>query len=150
MSAWFLTNYNRERVLGEIAAAPLGARVTLDDGDQRTNPQNRAMWRLLNCFAGQVEHHGRKYDPEVWKAILMKSFGVELAFVPDLDGRGVVAIGYRSSLLTKEEMANFIEHIFATGSRIGVDFEACQGSAWTGMAGLGLAERSKAKPGADL
>ena len=123
MGAWFLTDFNRARVVAEIGDAPLGSRVTIDDGSKRTNPQNRLMWRLLGCFADQVEHFGRKYDAEVWKSILLKAFGKELSFVPSLDGRSVVALGYRSSLLLTDEMANFIEFIYSEGARLGVDFD---------------------------
>lgn len=123
MTAWFLTDFNRARVVAEIGDAPLGSRVTIDDGPKRTNPQNRLMWRLLNCFADQVEHCGRKYDAETWKAILLKAFGKELSFVPSLDGLSVVALGYRSSLLEVEEMAKFIEFIFSEGVKRGVDFD---------------------------
>jgi NinB protein len=123
MSAWFLTNYNRSRVLIAIAEAPLGARVTLDDGDQRTNPQNKLMWKLLSFFADQVVHGDRKYDADTWKCILLKAFGKELQFVPSLDGTSVVALGYRSSLLLVEEMSQFIEFIYSEGARIGVVFD---------------------------
>lgn len=122
MTAWFLTDFNRAAVVSDVWASPNGSRVTVD-GPKRTNPQNRLMWRLLNCFADQVVHCGQKYDAEVWKCILLKAFGKELSFVPSLDGRGVVALGYRSSLLTVEEMAGFIEFIYSEGARIGVDFE---------------------------
>lgn len=122
MSAWFLTDFNRAAVVSDVWAAPTGSRVTVD-GPKRTNPQNRMMWRLLNCFADQVEHYGRKYDAEVWKSILLKAFGKELSFVPSLDGQSVVALGYRSSLLLTEEMAAFIEFIFSEGARLAVDFD---------------------------
>jgi hypothetical protein len=122
MSGWFLTNYNRSRVLTEIAAAALGSRVTLDDGPQRTNPQNRLMWKLLSYFADQVVHGDRKYDADTWKCILLKAFGKELAFVPALDGTSVVALGYRSSLLGVDEMSQFIEFIYEQGGNIGVVF----------------------------
>ena len=52
----------------------------------------------------------------------MKALGKELSFVPSLDGQGIVAIGYRSSRLTKEEMANLIELIYSEGAKRGVAF----------------------------
>jgi hypothetical protein len=122
MSGWFLTKHNRERVLAEIAEAPLGARVTLEDGPPRTNPQNRLMWKLLGYFADQVVHCDRKYEAEIWKCILLKAFGKQLSFVPSLDGLSTVALGYRSSLLSVDEMSQFIEFIYAEGTKIGVAF----------------------------
>lgn len=110
-------------MLSAIESAPLGSRVTLDEDTKRSNPQNRLLWRLLSCFADQVVHIDRKYDADTWKCILLRAFGKELQFVPSLDGRSVVALGYRSSLLTKEEMANFLEFIYSEGVRTGVAFD---------------------------
>lgn len=123
MTAWILSHYNRAMILRDIEAAEEGSRVTLDDGPKRSNPQNRLMWKLLGYFADQVVHGDRKYDSETWKAILLKAFGKQLQFVPSLDGTSMVALGYRSSLLTKEEMANFIEFIYAEGVALGVVFD---------------------------
>jgi hypothetical protein len=123
MSAWFLTSHNRDRVIDAIALAPAGARVTLEDGPPRTNPQNRLMWRLLTCFSKQLLLGDKQHEPEIWKCAALKAFGKELQFVPSLDGRSVVAIGYRSSLLTTEEMAAFIEFLYSEGAQRGVDFD---------------------------
>lgn len=121
MTVWTLTLANHDAVVRAIAEASSGSRVTLDDGPLRTGPQNRLMWRLLNCFADQMP---QGHDPETWKCVLLKAFGKELEFVPSLDGKSVVALGYRSSLLTKEEMSNFIEFVFSEGLQRGVVFDA--------------------------
>ena len=123
MTVWAITRYNREAILRDIADAPVGSRVILDDGPLRTHPQNRLLWRLLGFFADQVVHGDRKYDAETWKAILLKAFGKELQFVPSLDGTSMVALGYRSSLLSIEEMSQFIEFIHFEGAKIGVVFD---------------------------
>jgi hypothetical protein len=81
------------------------------------------MWVLLQNFADQVEHCGRHYGREEWKAILMNAFGKEIDFVPSLDGLSIVALGYRSSKLSKDEMSNFIEFIYAEGAQLGVNFD---------------------------
>jgi hypothetical protein len=116
-----VTASNRAELVRAVEAAPLGAQFDLIDAP-RTSQQNRLLWPLLSAFAEQVEHCGNKYDPEIWKCILLKAFGHELQFVPDLSGLGVAAIGYRSSQLSKEEMSNFIEFIFSEGAKRGVVF----------------------------
>lgn len=121
MSAWFLTTFNKPRVLEAIAEAPLGARVTLK-GPRRTNDQNALMWVLLSAFADQVVHCGRKYDAADWKEIFMHALGKELAFAPSLDGDSIVAFGRRTSLLSKEEMSDLIELIMSEGAKRGVNF----------------------------
>jgi hypothetical protein len=95
-----------------VEGAPSGARILIEE-PTRSTAQNRLMWGLLHSFAGQVKHCGRKYEPEAWKCIFMKALGKELDFAPSLDGGEIVAIGYRSSRLSKEEMANLIEFIYA-------------------------------------
>jgi hypothetical protein len=117
-----ITSANRAELGRAVEAAPIGAQFHLID-EPRTGQQNRLLWPLLSAFAEQVEHCGSKYDAETWKCILLKAFGHELQFVPDLSGLGVAAIGYRSSRLSKEEMSNFIEFIFSEGAQRGVNFK---------------------------
>ena len=117
-----LTHANRDEILAAVAAAPIGSRVTLQ-GPRRTREQNAFMWVLLEAFADQIEHFGRKYDAETWKAVFMKALGKELEFVPSLDGEEIVALGYRSSELSKEEMSDMIELMFAEGAKRAVDFD---------------------------
>jgi hypothetical protein len=124
MAAWIIDDPQRtNKILDEIGNAPVGSRVTLDVGPIRTSAQNRLMWHMLNCFAEQYEHQGRYYNSATWKSILMNAFGKEIEFVPSLDGETIVGLGYRSSLLTVEEMANFVEFIGAEGTRRGISFE---------------------------
>ena len=67
-------------------------------------------------------HCGEKWDPEDYKAAFLKAMGKRLRFMPSLDGQGVVAIGYRSSRLSKDEMAEMIERIYEYGASRGVIF----------------------------
>lgn len=121
MSVWFLSELNREEAARAVAEAPFGSRVTIAKG-KRSSPQNALMWALLSCFARQVQVNGQMYEPEDWKCVLMHAFGKEVRFLPALDGQGYVALGYRSSHLTKEEMSNFIEFIYAEGAKLEVEF----------------------------
>ena len=54
----------------------------------------------------------------------MKAAGHKLRFMPALDGDGVVALGYRSSKLSKEEFSDLVETIYSQGLRRGVVFPA--------------------------
>lgn len=127
-----ITAKNRDEILRAVEQAPLFSRVTLQ-GPRRTLEQNALMWKLLSSFADQVEHNGRKYDEEVWKCIGMHALGKHMEFVPGFDGE-VVGLGYRSSELSKEEMSDLIELLYAEGSRRGVNFEAWHGPARPGEA----------------
>ena len=117
-----LTPYNRAGLIAAIEDAPDGYQVEIAE-EKRSDPQNRLMWRLLQCFADQVEHCGRHYDRGTWKCILMNAFGKEIDFVPSHDGLSIVALGYRSSKLSKDEMSHFIEFIYSEGAERGVVFD---------------------------
>jgi hypothetical protein len=117
-----LTAKNRDEILRAVELAPLGSQIELVS-DLRTLAQNRLMWRSLSRLAEQVEHCGEHWEPDAWRAAFLKAMGVKLAFMPALDGEGVVAIGYRSSRLSKSEMSEMIERIYEYGARHGVNFD---------------------------
>ena len=113
------TKEARAKAANWIARAPNGTRVTFQ-GPRRSLPQNSRMWAMLQDFSDQVEHGGRKYSPESWKAIFMHALGQECRFVPSLDGESFIPIGYRSSELSKAEMTTLIELVFSEGALRGV------------------------------
>jgi NinB protein len=116
-----ITARNRADVIRDVANAPLGWRITIEQ-PRRTTAQNSLMWVLLEAFADQVEHFGHRYDATTWKCIAMKALGKELQFAPSLDGHEIVALGYHSSDLSKAEMADMIEFLYAEGAKRGVVF----------------------------
>jgi hypothetical protein len=116
-----ITAKNRDDLMEALRQAALGSTVEIVD-DPRTSQQNRLMWALLNKVAEQVLHCGERWEPEDYKAAFLKAMGKRLRFMPALDGQGVVAIGYRSSRLSKDEMSEMIERIYEYGQRHGVMF----------------------------
>jgi hypothetical protein len=112
-----------ERAINWIRKAPPGTRVEFK-GPRRSLDQNARMWAMLTDFASQVEHGGRKYSPEEWKAIFMHALGQEVRFVPSLDGQGFVPIGQKTSELSVSEMCDLQELITAEGAQRGVVFHA--------------------------
>ena len=116
-----ITSSNRRELVQAVELAPLGAHFELVD-DPRTTQQNRLMWALLNEVAAQLPWGGEFREPEDWKCAFMKSMGCKLRFMPAIDGDGVVALGYRSSKLNKEEFSDLIETIYSEGLQRGVVF----------------------------
>ena len=112
---------DRQRAHRYIGAAPFGTRVELKAA-KRTLPQNDRMWAMLTDIAQQKEHGGRKYTPDIWKALFMSACGREVQFVPALDGTTFLPLGYRSSDLSKQEMTDLIEFMFSWGAENGVVF----------------------------
>lgn len=111
----------RQKAINWVQTAPVGTRVEFKEA-KRTNDQNALLWASLTDIAQQKEHFGRKYSPDMWKAIFMAALGKEMQFVPALDGQGFIPIGHSSSDLSTKEMVDLITSIFAWGAANGVLF----------------------------
>lgn len=90
--------------------------------NKRSLPQNEIMWASLTEISQQVTWHGVKLDPEAWKLVFLDALKRELRVVPNLDGNGFVQLVRSSSDLTKDEMSDLLELIWAFGAQHGVAF----------------------------
>ena len=82
--------------------------------ETRTEEQNDKQWPMLRDISTQVEWFGQKHSPEDWKDILSAAWkGQKL--VPGVNG-GFVALGVRTSRISKEEFSEYIESIYAFGA----------------------------------
>ena len=114
---------DRDRACRLIVQAPAGARVTVK-GARRTLPQNDLLWAALTDVARQAEWAGKRRTPDQWKDLFTAAFrsvrdGLEI--VPGLEG-GFMLLGLHTSDLSKAEMTDLIEYIFAWGAGNGVTF----------------------------
>jgi hypothetical protein len=100
-----------------IDAAPHNAVVNVA-APRRTNDQNARFWALLSDVS-RSKPGGRAMTPERWKAVFMQSFGHQVQFENDLDGRPF-PVGHSSSRLSKQDMSDLMEFISAWGSENGV------------------------------
>jgi hypothetical protein len=114
---------DRERVQRIIDAAPFGSRVEIKSA-KRTTPQNDRMWAMLTDIAMQVPwDDGQKLRPDDWKIIFLAALKREMRTVANIDGDGVVNISTSSSDLSKSEMSDLIELMYAFGAQRGVVFQ---------------------------
>lgn len=100
--------------------APPGTVATFRPA-RRTTAQNDLMWTLLSIIS-RAKPQDRTMAPDKWKGVFLDAIGKKPEWVPSLDGESVVCTGYRSSRLTKAEMSEVIEQIYAYGAEHGVDF----------------------------
>lgn len=112
---------DRAKAVAWAGKAPLGTRIEFK-ATKRSIPQNDRMWAMLTDVAQQVPWHGLKLRPDDWKLIFLDALKRELRVVPNLDGTGFINLGRSSSDLTKAEMSDLIELIFAFGAERGVTF----------------------------
>lgn len=92
----------------------------------RTTDQNAKMHAMLTDVA-LAKPGGRVLRTDQWKCLFMDALAAETGgksfqarWEPGLNGEGVVNLGYRSSRLTKSEMADLISFIDAWGTENGV------------------------------
>ena len=111
----------RERGINWIRRAPANTRVEFK-AEKRSLDQNSRLWAMLTDVATQKTHAGRKYTPDQWKVLFMHACGREVQFIPSLDNSTFIPWGQSSSDLSKQEMTDLIECIFAWGAEHGVVF----------------------------
>ncbi len=112
---------DRGRASKWVEKAPFGTRVEFK-ASKRSLPQNNRMWAMLTDVATQLKWHGISLMPDDWKLVFLDAMKREARFVPNIDGTGFVNLGRSSSDLSKEEMSELIELIFAFGAQNGVKF----------------------------
>jgi hypothetical protein len=119
-----LTNdVNRARAARWCHTAPHGAVVNIREAT-RTSEQNAKMWAMLSDIS-RAKPEGRDLTTEKWKALFMDAIGIPADWEPGLNG-GVVNVGYRSSRLSKTQMSDMIEQMYAYGAEHGVEWSEPQ------------------------
>lgn len=101
-----------------VEAAPVDAVLNIKEGTRNLD-QNALMWAALSDIS-RAKPEGRCWRPEVWKCAFMHALGHQVQFADGLDGAGPFPIGFRSSRLSKREMADLITTILEYGDRNGV------------------------------
>lgn len=82
--------------------------------ETRSEEQNRKMWPMLKDIQQQVAH---ELSTEDIKLQFLNALGVEMRFLPTLEGQGMFPVGLRSSTLTKEQFSGLIELMYEYGAR---------------------------------
>jgi len=86
----------------------------------RTLEQNAKMWAMLSDVSSQVVWHGLKLTNEEWKDVFTASLKAQKV-VPGIDG-GFVVCGARTSMMSKQLIADLIELMFAFGAEQNVNW----------------------------
>ena len=93
---------------------------------KRSNDQNRKLHAMLGEIAAQVEWAGAKRDTDTWKRLMVAAWcratGEAVEFLPAIDGKGVDIVFRRTSEMTRAEVSDLIEFVYAWGAEHGVVF----------------------------
>jgi hypothetical protein len=95
--------------MNEVADRPL-----------RTLDQNKLMWSLLGEVSRQVVWHGQKLESGEWKDVFTAALKRQKV-VPGLEG-GFVVLGTSTSRMTRQELSELVELIYAFGAQQDVRF----------------------------
>ena len=91
----------------------------------RTLEQNALMWELLGKLAKQkqwpVDGKLQYIGPDDWKEILTAGLKKSQRVAQGTDG-GFVMLGSRTSKMSKRDMSELVEFIYAFGAEHGVEF----------------------------
>jgi hypothetical protein len=111
---------SRKRAVEWVHKAPLETVIEFRRA-HRSTKQNDRMWAMLTDIAEQKTLQGKKYKPDQWKVIFLRSLGRELEVLPELEG-GTWFAPRSSSKLTKEEMSELFALMESWGAENGVKF----------------------------
>lgn len=82
----------------------------------RTLDQNAKLHAMLKDLRDQVPGMG-EFSTDDIKLRFLNALGVEMRFLPALEGQGIFPVGLRSSTLTKEQFSGLIELLYEYGAR---------------------------------
>jgi hypothetical protein len=104
----------------DVQNVPAGTTVEFR-APRRSLDQNALMWSLLGQISKAVDWYGQKLSSEDWKDVLTASLR-RTRVVPGIDAGTFVPLGMRTSQMTKEEISDLLELIYAFGAERGVKF----------------------------
>jgi hypothetical protein len=114
------TNEERQQIARWARNVPEGTTVEFR-APRRSGDQNNLMWSLLGQISKHVIWYGQKLSSEDWKDVLTASLR-RTRVVPGIDAGTFVPLGMRTSQMTKDELSELLELIYAFGAERGVQF----------------------------
>lgn len=111
---------DREKIARWAMGVPVGTTVEFR-APRRSLDQNALMWSLLSQISKQVDWYGQKLSSEDWKDVLTASLR-RTRVVPGIDAGTFVPLGMRTSQMTKQEIGDLLELIYAFGAERNVKF----------------------------
>ncbi len=92
----------------------------------KTREQERLYHAMIGEIAKQAQHMGAKWDAETWKRLLVDKYvreiGLHSQIMANLDGNGLVQLGFQTRNFTKEQASEFVEWLHSWGANNGITF----------------------------
>lgn len=84
--------------------------------ETRRDAQNRKLWPMLADIQRQVPAMAG-FSADDIKLRFLNALGVEMRFLPELEGQGMFPVGLRSSTLTVQQFSALVELLYAYGAK---------------------------------
>jgi hypothetical protein len=111
----------RRRAMESVWNAPDNYKLVISE-EVRSLEQNSRLWPNLTEISNQVMWYGRKLSPDDWKHVFTSSMK-KMDVVPNLENTGFVALGLSTSKMSKRELSDLLELVYAFGAEHGVVFK---------------------------
>lgn len=108
----------RQKLRAWVENCPPGTRIEFR-APRRSVDQNARLWAMLADIKSKSERF-KNYHADDLKTIFMNAWRKEIRVLPSLDGASLIPV-YRSSELSKSEMADLQEFISAWAAENGIE-----------------------------
>ena len=106
-----------------------GKKLTIEIKQQsKSREQEEKYHAIIGDIAKQAQHMGHKWDAESWKRLMVDKYLRETGFmnspiIPNLDGTGIVQLGYQTRNFSKEQASEFVEFLIAWCAENGIELK---------------------------
>ena len=92
----------------------------------KTREQEEKYHAMIGDIAKQAQHMGAKWSAEDWKRLLVDQYlreveNIQGKVVPNLDGSGIVQLGFQTRNFTKDMASEFVEWLYSWAANNGID-----------------------------
>ena len=92
----------------------------------KTREQEEKYHAMIGDIAKQAQHMGAKWSSEDWKRLLVDQYlreveNIQGKVVPNLDGSGIVQLGFQTRKFTKEQASEFVEWLYSWAANNGIE-----------------------------
>lgn len=92
----------------------------------KSREQEEKYHAMIGEIAKQAQHLGAKWSAEDWKRLLVDQYLREVAeinskVISNLDGTGIVQLGFQTRNFTKEQASEFVEWLDFWAANNGID-----------------------------
>ena len=111
-----------------LKALQAGKQLTLEIKQaNKSREQEKLYHELIGQIAKQAQHMGSHWDAETWKRLIVDKYvretGLNNQIMANLDGNGLVQLGFQTRKFTKEQASEFVEFLYQWGAENGIIYE---------------------------